>query len=161
MGSDGFGNARDGSSYVKFPQVGRLVVEDDVEIGANTTIDRAALGETRICRGVKLDNLVMIAHNCIIGEDTAFAAQVGLAGSTTIGARCMLGGQAGVAGHCTVGDNCIIYAKAGIRGNIAPGSRMFGAPAGPAGEMMRNMQAFNRLSKMMRRLKALEKRVDS
>ena len=158
LGSDGFGYARDGRKYVKFPQVGKVVVEDDVEIGANAAIDRAALGETRICRGVKLDNLVHIAHNCRVGEDTAFAAQVGVAGSTEIGAGCMIGGQVGFAGHTKVGDEVVIYAQSGIHGDIPAGTRWIGTPAQPAKEAFRNLAAFSRLHEMARRLRVLENR---
>ncbi len=160
LGADGFGYARDGARYVKFPQVGRVVVEEDVEIGANAAIDRAALGETRIRRGVKLDNLVHIAHNCLVGEDTAFAAQVGVSGSTEIGARCMIGGQAGFAGHSRVGDQAVVYAQSGVHGDIPPGTRWLGSPAQPAREAFRNIAAFSRLHEMARRLRALEKRLE-
>ncbi len=159
LGSDGFGYAREGAKYVKFPQVGKVVVEDDVEIGANATIDRAALGETRIGRGVKLDNLVHLAHNCKVGEDTAFAAQVGVSGSTEIGARCMIGGQVGFAGHTKVGDQVIVYAQSGVHDDLPANTRWIGSPAQPAREGFRNMAAFSRLHEMARRLKELEKKL--
>ncbi len=158
LGSDGFGYARDGAKYVKFPQVGKVVVEDDVEIGANVTIDRAALGETRLCRGVKLDNLVHVAHNCRIGEDTAFAAQVGVSGSTEIGARCMVGGQAGFTGHIKIGDQVVVYAQSGVHDDLPSNTRWLGSPAMPAREAFRNLAAFGKLHELARRLKELERR---
>ena len=160
LGSDGFGYARDGSRFVKFLQIGKLVIEDDVEIGANTTIDRAALGETRIKRGVKLDNLIHIAHNCIIGEDSGFAAQVGVSGSTKIGARCMVGGQVGFAGHLEIGDDTIVFAKAGVHTNLKSGESYVGIPAGPAKEVFKSMALSNKLSDFFQRLRKLERKIE-
>jgi len=159
LGSDGFGNAWDGQRFVKFPQIGRLVVEDDVEIGANTAIDRAALGETRICRGARLDILIPVAHNCRSGEHSARAAQGGLSGSTRIGARCKVGGQAGFAGHLTVGDDVNILAKSGIHCDLPSGTAWFGFAAEEARRARRNLQAATRLHEMLVRLRELEKRV--
>jgi len=129
IGSDGFGylKAEDGS-HIKIPQKGTVVVEDDVEIGANTTIDRAALGETVIRRGTKIDNLVMIAHNVEIGENGILAAQVGIAGSSKVGKNAILMGQVGIADHVTVGDNVIIAAKSGVTKDIPSGSFVSGSP---------------------------------
>ncbi|MEJ2629598.1 MAG: UDP-3-O-(3-hydroxymyristoyl)glucosamine N-acyltransferase, partial [bacterium] len=118
VGSDGFGFALEQGKYHKIPQIGTVVIEDDVEIGANTTIDRAALGETVIARGTKIDNLIQIAHNCKIGEDCVIASQAGISGSTTIGKRVQIGGQAGFIGHITIGDNAIIAAQSGVSKSI-------------------------------------------
>ncbi|ADW69626.1 UDP-3-O-(3-hydroxymyristoyl)glucosamine N-acyltransferase [Granulicella tundricola] len=142
LGSSGFGFARDRSGYIGFPQIGTLVIEDDVEIGANSTIDRGALGETRIERGAKIDNLVHIAHNCRIGQDVIIAAQVGMAGSTTIEDNAMLGGQAGLGEHVTIGRGVIL----GGQGGVLPGKRIdgegeifWGTPAQPVREYLRNL----------------------
>ena len=128
IGSDGFGFARDGAHYVKIPQVGIVQVDDDVEIGANCTIDRAAMGKTWIKRGVKTDNLVQIAHNVTIGEDTVIVAQVGIAGSTEIGNRVALGGQVGVVGHIKIGDGAMIGAQAGVGQRDSPRPYRIGEP---------------------------------
>ena len=161
LGSDGFGYARDGAEYIKFPQVGRVLVEDDVEIGAGTTIDRGALGDTRIKRGAKIDNLCQIAHNCVIGEDTALAAQVGVSGSTVIGARCMIGGQAGFAGHSRIGDEVQIAAQSGVHGDLPDGTAWFGSPAMPLKEGLRNSRAYARLHQLAQRVRRLEKQPGS
>ena len=118
IGSDGFGFAKGGESYKKIPQLGNVILEDDVEIGANTTIDRAVMESTIICKGVKLDNLIQIAHNVEVGENTVIAAQTGISGSTKVGKNCMLGGQVGLAGHISIGDNVGIGAQSGIVSNI-------------------------------------------
>src|SRR6185295_18228645 len=130
IGGDGFGFAKDDSGrYHKIPQIGRVVIEDDVEIGALTAIDRAALGETRIGRGSKLDNLVQIGHSVTIGHDTVMAGQVGVAGSTRVGAHVTLAGQVGVAGHVTIGDGAIATAQTGIPHSIDAGALVSGFPA--------------------------------
>lgn len=129
IGADGFGFAPVDGHYNKIPQLGNVVIEDDVEIGANTTVDRATMGSTRVGRGTKLDNLIQVAHNCVVGHDTVMAAQSGIAGSTKLGSNCMIGGQVGFAGHITVGDNVQIGAQSGIPGNIKSDSRMMGSPA--------------------------------
>jgi len=129
IGSDGFGYCWDGSAYLKIPQAGTVVIEDDVEIGAGTAIDRATLGETRIGRGAIIDNLVQIAHNCKIGEFAVICAQVGLAGTTTLEKRVTLAGQVGVAGHLKIGENSIIEAQSGVAGDIPPNSVHFGTPS--------------------------------
>lgn len=129
IGADGFGFAPVNGHYDKIPQIGNVVIGDDVEIGANTTVDRATMGSTRIDRGVKLDNLIQVAHNCTIGEDTVIASQTGMAGSSHVGRGCMIGGQVGIAGHITIGDGTQIGAQSGIPRNIRPGSRMMGYPA--------------------------------
>jgi len=131
IGSDGFGYAWSGSQHLKIPQVGRVILEDDVEIGANTCIDRGAIGDTIIGRGVKLDNQIQIAHNVHIGAYTVMASQVGVSGSTMIGKGCQFGGQAGLAGHINVGDGVKLAAKSGVMSDLAAGGIYAGAPAMP------------------------------
>ena len=159
IGSDGFGFARDGARYVKIPQVGTVVIEDDVEIGANSAVDRAAMGKTRIKRGVKTDNLVQIGHNVTVGEDTIIVAQVGISGSTEIGNRVALGGQVGVVGHIKIGDGAMIGAQAGVGQDVAPGQILSGSPAFPHREWLRAQAAFRKLPEMKRALDELEKRM--
>jgi UDP-3-O-[3-hydroxymyristoyl] glucosamine N-acyltransferase len=159
IGSDGFGFARDGEKYVKIPQVGIVVIEDDVEIGANCAVDRAAMGKTWIKRGVKTDNLIQIGHNVTVGEDTVIVAQVGIAGSTEIGNRVALGGQAGVVGHIKIGDGAMIGAQAGVGQDVAPGQILSGSPAFPHREWLRAQAAFPKLPEMKRALAELEKRI--
>ena len=130
IGADGFGFAPNQEGYDKIPQIGIVVIEDDVEIGANTCIDRSTMGQTIIHKGVKLDNLIQVAHNCEIGENTVMSAQVGVAGSTKIGAWCMVGGQAGFSGHIKVADKTFVGAQAGVIGNTkGDGEQLIGAPA--------------------------------
>ena len=130
IGADGFGFAPNQEGYDKIPQIGIVVIEDDVEIGANTCIDRSTMGQTIIHKGVKLDNLIQVAHNCEIGENTVMSAQVGMAGSTKIGAWCMVGGQAGFSGHIKVADKTFVGAQAGVIGNTkGDGEQLIGAPA--------------------------------
>jgi len=129
IGADGFGFAQQEGEYFKVPQVGNVVIGNHVEIGANTCIDRATLGSTKIHDYVKLDNLIQIAHNCEIGENTAFASQVGVSGSTKIGKKSILAGQVGVAGHLTIGDNVIIGAQSGVTNNIPDNKVVLGSPA--------------------------------
>jgi UDP-3-O-[3-hydroxymyristoyl] glucosamine N-acyltransferase len=129
IGSDGFGYCWDGQRHIKIPQVGTVVIEDDVEIGAGTTIDRATLGATIIGRGAIIDNLVQIAHNCRVGEYSIICAQVGLAGTSTLGRRVTLAGQVGLAGHLRIGDNAVIEAQSGVASDIPPGAVYFGYPA--------------------------------
>jgi len=129
IGADGFGYAREGGKFIKIPHIGKVIIEDDVEIGANTCVDRATLGKTVIKKGTKVDNLVQIAHNCIIGEDCAIAGMVGLAGSTIIGDRVMIGGQAGTAGHLTIGNDSVIGGQAGVTRDMPPNSQATGTPA--------------------------------
>ncbi|HEX7513768.1 MAG TPA: UDP-3-O-(3-hydroxymyristoyl)glucosamine N-acyltransferase, partial [Candidatus Methylomirabilis sp.] len=159
VGADGFGFARDGARYVKIPQVGRVVIEDDVEIGANTTIDRATLGETRIGRGTKLDNLVHIGHNVRIGGDTVIAGQVGISGSTRIGSRVTFAGQAGVVDHVSIGDDVIVGAQAGVSKDIPAGSIVLGSPAIPHLEFKRQVATVARLSELVKALRGLESRL--
>ncbi len=157
VGADGFGFAPNNGHYDKIPQLGIVEIADDVEIGANTTIDRATMGATRIGKGVKLDNLIQVAHNCEIGHDTVMASQCGIAGSTKIGANCMMGGQVGFAGHITVGDGVQIGAQSGIPGNIRQGARVMGSPAIDAREWSRQTVYVKNLSKLYDRVDKLEK----
>jgi UDP-3-O-[3-hydroxymyristoyl] glucosamine N-acyltransferase len=162
IGADGFGFARDGEGrYRKFPQVGIVVIEDDVEIGALTAIDRAALGETRVGRGTKLDNLVQIGHSVTIGEDTVLAGQVGVAGSTHIGRRVTLAGQVGVAGHLTIGDGVVATAQTGIPGSVEAGSVVSGYPAIGNRAWLKSSAVFAKLPELQRRLRELERKVES
>lgn len=159
IGCDGFGFALYQGKFHKIPQAGKVVIEDDVELGANVTIDRGTLGETRICQGVKLDNLVHIAHNVVIGKHTAMAAQTGISGSTTIGENVMMGGQVGVVGHITIGDGARVSAQAGVTKSIAPGKTVFGSPARPIFKARRIEATLNELPKMRKRLAILEKKL--
>ncbi len=157
VGSDGFGFARDGAAWVRVPQLGRVLVGDDVEIGANTTVDRGALDDTVIERGVKLDNLIQIAHNVRIGEHTAMAAMVGVSGSTTIGARCTFGGQAGVAGHLGIADDVHVTGTSLISGDIRQAGVYSSAiSAGEATVWRRNAARLRSLDELASRLKKLE-----
>ncbi len=161
IGSDGFGFARDGAKSVKIPQVGIVQIDDDVEIGANCAVDRAAIGKTWIQRGVKMDNLIQIGHNVTIGEDTVIVAQVGIAGSAQIGNRVALGGQVGIAGHLKIGDGAMIAAQAGVPHDVPPGAVMSGTPAIPHRESLRAVNVFPKLPEMKRTLGELEKRVQA
>jgi len=161
IGADGFGFALDlqgegrGPRHYKVPQVGIVVVEDDVEIGANSCVDRATLGVTRIGRGAKIDNLVQIAHNVEIGPLSILASQVGISGSTRLGMGVVAWGQAGLVGHITVGDRANIAAQAGVASDVDAGARVAGSPAGPDVQWARNSAVFNRLTEMRRELREL------
>jgi UDP-3-O-[3-hydroxymyristoyl] glucosamine N-acyltransferase len=162
IGSDGFGFAKDEDRHwLKIPQVGRVVIEDDVEIGANTTIDRASTGETRIKRGAKIDNLVQIGHSCVVGEDALLCAQVGLAGSSRVGDRVILTGQVGIGGHITVGDDAILYPQSGVPNDVAPGAILVGTPAFEVSAFWRAVAVFKKLGEVPKRIRALEKRLDA
>jgi len=159
IGSDGFGFARDGARWEKTPQLGRVVVGDDVEIGANTAIDRGALDDTVIERGVKLDNLIHVAHNCVIGEDTAIAACVGIAGSTRVGKRCTLAGQVGVVGHIEIADDVHVMGAAVVSHTIREPGTYAGSPIEPYQDWLRNAVRMRQLDDLARRLKKLEQRI--
>ena len=160
IGSDGFGYAKDEERrWLKIPQTGRVVLEDDVEIGANTAIDSASVGETRIKRGAKIDNLVQIGHSCIVDEDALICAQTGLAGSSHIGKRVILTGQVGIAGHLKVGDDVVITAKSATSHDVEPGKTISGIPAFDNKDWLRAAAAFRKLGEMASRLRALEKKV--
>jgi UDP-3-O-[3-hydroxymyristoyl] glucosamine N-acyltransferase len=159
IGADGFGYARDGARYVKIPQVGRVVLDDDVEIGANAAVDRATLGATRIGRGTKIDNLVQIAHNVQVGEDTVIVAQVGISGSSQIGSRVTIAGQVGVVDHVRIGDNVVIGAQAGVTKDVPQGAVVLGSPAIPHLEFKRQLASTARLPQLGKALRALEERL--
>ncbi len=161
VGSDGFGFAPENGAYKKIPQMGIVIVEDDVEIGANTTIDRAVMDATIIRKGVKLDNLIQIAHNVEVGEHTAMAAQVGISGSTKVGKNCILGGQVGLGGHINIGDNSSIGAQSGIIGDVKPESKILGSPAIPVKDFFRSSAVFSKLPDMYRQLAQLQRDLDS
>lgn len=160
IGSDGFGYARDEEKrWLKIPQVGRVVLEDDVEIGANTAIDCASVGETRIKRGAKIDNLVQIGHSCTVDEDALICSQTGLAGSSIIGKRVVLAGQVGIAGHLKVGDDAVLTAKSATSHDIEPGKVISGIPGFDNKEWLRSTAAFRRLGELQKKLRELEKAV--
>jgi UDP-3-O-[3-hydroxymyristoyl] glucosamine N-acyltransferase len=159
IGSDGFGYAKSGDRQVKIPQIGTVIIEDDVEIGAGTTIDRATLGETRIGTGAILDNLVQVAHNCQVGAGSIICAQVGLAGTSTIGKNVILAGQVGIAGHLTIGDGSFVEAQSGVPGDLPPRSIVFGYPAREVKHARRIEAIINRLPDYIQRLREIEKKV--
>ena len=160
IGSDGFGYDVDKQGVRhKIPQIGIVVIGDDVELGANVTIDRARFGKTRIGNGVKVDNLVQIAHNVVVGENAVIVAQAGVAGSTMIGTKAVLAGQAGVAGHLVVGDGAVVGAQAGVTKDVAPGAYVTGYPAAPHKEAAEMHAHINRLPQLKARVAELEKRI--
>ena len=158
IGADGFGFEKVGNTFQKVPQIGIVQIDDDVEVGANTTIDRARFGRTWIQRGVKIDNLVQIAHNVVIGENSASAAQVGIAGSVRIGKNVLIAGQAGIVGHLEVGDNTIIGAQSGLSKSIS-GGMWLQSPAVPLDEAKEQIAFVHRLGKLYSRVKAIEKKL--
>ena len=159
VGSDGFGFEPDAKGVnQKLPQIGNVIIEDDVEIGANTTIDRAMMGSTIIRRNAKLDNLVQVAHNVEIGESTFMCAQVGVAGSTKVGGHCILAGQVGVAGHITIADNCVFGAQSGIANHVKKSGMYQGSPIIDAMNWRRSVVGFKQLPDIMKRLQELEKK---
>jgi len=162
IGSDGFGfaPAEDGT-YSKVPQIGNVIIEDSVDIGACTTIDRATLGSTIIRKGVKLDNQIQIAHNVEIGENTVIASQTGVAGSTKIGKNCMIGGQVGIVGHITIGDRVRIQAQSGIGKSISDGETIQGSPAFNYGDWNKSYVHFRNLPKIVSDLEDLKKKIDN
>lgn len=160
IGSDGFGYAKtEEKRWLKIPQTGRVVIEDDVEIGAGTCIDRASVGETRIKRGAKLDNLVQIGHSCTIDEDALVCAQTGLAGTSHIGKRVILAGQVGIAGHLKVGDDAVITAKSATSHDVENGKVISGIPAFDNRDWLRSTAAFRRLGEFAKIIRNLEKRI--
>ena len=159
VGSDGFGFEPDTKGVnQKLPQIGNVIIEDDVEIGANTTVDRAMMGSTIIRRNAKLDNLVQVAHNVEIGESTFMCAQVGVAGSTKVGGHCILAGQVGVAGHINIADNCIFGAQSGIASNVKKSGMYQGSPAIDAMNWRRSSVGFKQLPDLMKKIQELEKK---
>lgn len=161
IGSDGFGFAPvAGNNYQKIPQLGNVIIEDHVEIGSNTTIDRATLGSTIIRKGVKLDNLIQVGHNAEIGENTVIAAQTGISGSTRIGKNCMIGGQVGIVGHIIIADDVKIGAGSGIEASITrAGAMMLGAPAIEVGKARRNFIHWRNLDEIVRKVYTIEKKL--
>ena len=160
IGADGFGFAPNTEGYDKIPQIGIVIIEDDVEIGANTCVDRSTMGQTVIHRGVKLDNLIQVAHNCEIGENTVMSAQAGLAGSTKIGSWCMVGGQAGFAGHIQVADKTFVGAQCGVISNTkGNGEQLIGSPAMDPRQFFKSMAVVRKLPDIYRELNELKKQV--
>ena len=161
IGADGFGFAPNQEGYEKIPQIGIVIIEDNVEIGANTCIDRSTMGQTVIHKGVKLDNLIQVAHNCEIGENTVMSAQVGMAGSTKIGAWCMVGGQAGFSGHIKIADKTFIGAQSGVISNTkGNGEQLIGAPAIDPKVFFKAQAVMKRLPDMYKELGALRKEIE-
>ena len=159
IGSDGFGFEPDAKDVnQKLPQIGNVIIEDDVEIGANTTVDRAMMGSTIIRRNAKLDNLVQVAHNVEIGESTFMCAQVGIAGSTKVGGHCILAGQVGVAGHITIADNCVFGAQSGIANHVKKPGMYQGSPIIDAMNWRRSVVGFKQLPDLMKKIQELEKK---
>jgi UDP-3-O-[3-hydroxymyristoyl] glucosamine N-acyltransferase len=160
IGADGFGYVQHEGRHHKIPQLGGVTIEDDVEIGANVTVDRATLGRTIIKQGTKIDNLVQIAHNVTVGEHAIIVAQVGVAGSTTIGHHVMIGGQAGLADHLTIGNQAMIAARAGVNRNVEANQIMSGAPIMPHETWMKAQAVIPRLPELRQLLRDLVQRVD-
>ena len=160
IGSDGFGYIWDGSKHAKIPQIGKVVIEDDVEIGANTAIDRASLGQTLIRKGTKIDNLVQIAHNVSIGENSIIVSQVGIAGSAIIGRNVVLAGQTGVRDHAVIGDGVMAGGRAGITGDVPAGSLISGTPHMPHKEWLRQNSYLKKLPQLFKRLRRIERNLN-
>lgn len=160
IGADGFGFAPSDSGYQKIAQIGNVILEDNVEIGANSSIDRATMGSTIIRQGVKLDNLIQIGHNAEVGKNTVIAAQTGVAGSTKIGDNCMIAGQVGIAGHITIGNNCMIGAQSGVPNNVANNQNILGYPAMPAREFARQTVLIKKLPDLNKQVKELQKEIE-
>ena len=161
IGADGFGFAPNTEGYEKIPQLGIVIIEDNVEIGANTCIDRSTMGQTVIHKGVKLDNLIQVDHNCEIGENTVMSAQVGMAGSTKIGSWCMVGGQAGFAGHIHVADKTMVGAQCGVISNTkGNGENLIGSPAMDPKDFFKAKALYRRLPDMYKEISALRKEIE-
>ena len=161
IGADGFGFALSPEGYEKIPQIGIAIIEDNVEIGANACIDRATMGSTRIKKGVKLDNLVQIAHNVVVGENTVMAAQCGIAGTTKVGAHCMFGGQVGIAGHLRIEDKTMLAAQSGVTNDVPEGSVFMGAPAFDVSKYRKCYVLFRKLPELYGQLRDLEKEIQT
>ena len=161
IGADGFGFAPNSeNNYKKVPQIGNVIIEDYVEIGANTCVDRATLGSTIIKKGAKLDNLIQIGHNVVVGENTVIVSQTGIAGSTKIGKNCMIGGQVGIVGHLIIADGVKIAAQSGVGSSITEeGAIVQGSPAYAIGEYKRSYVGFRKLPEILDRLSELEKKI--
>jgi UDP-3-O-[3-hydroxymyristoyl] glucosamine N-acyltransferase len=161
LGADGFGFAFDGAQHRKIPQTGGVLIEDDVEIGANTTLDSATFGDTIVRRGTKIDNLVQIGHNVEVGEHSILVAQVGVSGSSRLGRGVVLAGQVGVADHVTIGDGSLVGAQGGVPSSLEAGGKFLGTPARPMIEAKRIMAAERRLPELLRRVRALERALEA
>ncbi len=160
IGADGFGFApQSDNNYMKVAQIGIVILEDHVDIGANTTIDRATLGATMVKKGVKLDNLIQVAHNVVIGENTVIAAQTGIAGSSKVGKNCMIGGQVGISGHITIGDEVKIAAQSGLSSNVKNKKIIMGAPAFDHEKYVKSYIHFRNLERIVKRVDELEKEI--
>jgi UDP-3-O-[3-hydroxymyristoyl] glucosamine N-acyltransferase len=157
VGSDGFGFAPEGEGYRKIPQVGNVVIEDDVELGANVCVDRAVLGTTRIGKGTKLDNLIQIGHNVVVGQHTVMAALTGISGSTQVGNHVVMGGQVGLAGHLKIGDGVTLATRTGVMEDIPEKGVYWGSPSGPMAVEMKNVAAYRQLPELLKRIRNLEK----
>ncbi|HTC19624.1 MAG TPA: UDP-3-O-(3-hydroxymyristoyl)glucosamine N-acyltransferase [bacterium] len=157
VGSDGFGFAPEGQSYKKIPQVGNVVIEDDVELGANTCVDRAVLGSTYIGKGAKLDNLIQVGHNVIIGDHTVMAALSGISGSTQVGSHVMMGGQVGIAGHLKIGDDVTLATRTGVMEDIPQKGLYWGSPSTDMATEMKNVAAYRQLPGLLKRVRHLER----
>lgn len=160
IGADGFGFAPNTDGYNKIPQIGIVTIEDDVEIGANTCIDRSTMGSTVIHKGVKLDNLIQVAHNVEIGENTVMSAQVGIAGSTKVGSWCMFGGQVGLAGHINIGDKTFLGAQSGVPGNIKGNQTLIGTPPMEPKAYFKSQAIFRKLPELYKQINELQKQIE-
>ncbi len=160
VGSDGFGFAKDGKSYRKIPQVGNVIIEDDVELGANTCVDRAVLGTTRIGKGSKLDNLIQIGHNVVIGDHTVIAALSGISGSTQVGKNVMIGGQVGIAGHLKIADDVVLAASTGVMDDVVKKGVYWGSPSTDMTSEMKNVAAYRQLPGLLKRIRQLERALE-
>lgn len=160
IGADGFGFAPNTEGYDKIPQIGIVTIEDNVEIGANTCVDRSTMGSTIIRKGVKLDNLIQVAHNVEIGENTVMSAQVGIAGSTKIGSWCMFGGQVGIAGHSNIGDKTFLGAQSGVPGNIKGNQTLIGTPPMEPKAYFKSQAIFRKLPELYKEIHELKKEIE-
>lgn len=160
VGADGYGYVLDGGAHLKIPQIGNVVIQDDVEIGANVTIDRGALGSTVIGKGTKIDNLVQVGHNVLIGEHCLLVAQTGVAGSARLGHHATLAGQVGIAGHLRIGNGAMVAAKSGVMDDIPDNAKWMGIPARPDRQMKRQLITIERLPELMKRVAELERKIE-
>lgn len=160
VGSDGFGFAKDGSEYKKIPQVGNVILEDDVELGSNVCVDRAVLGSTIIGKGSKLDNLIQVGHNVVIGSNTVMAAQTGISGSTQVGNNVIMGGQVGLAGHLKIGDNVTLATRTGVMEDIQEKGVYWGSPSAKMSDEMKSVAAYRQLPELIKRIRTLEKALE-
>ena len=160
VGSDGFGFAKEGEEYRKIPQVGNVIIEDDVELGANVCVDRAVLGSTLIGKGTKLDNLIQVGHNVIIGANTVIAAQTGISGSTQVGNNVIMGGQVGLAGHLKIVDQVALATRTGVMEDILEKGVYWGSPSLKMSDEMKNVAVYRRLPELMKRIRLLEKELE-